>query len=420
MSRPDYRANGPSEQHDIDDEIDLFELLETLLARWKLIASAMIFGAALSFGSWMTLTPYQGSVTLFDKPTYSSTTDGSTTDGPTTDGPTTDGSTTDGSELGLLDYLSWREIQPKLRIKAQQAVNNGNALKSDLAIALAPLTSEKELHNTLVPTYAGNSKSLKALGDVKNINSGDILSLQITSSAKTKEALLTTQKIQATFVREVVLEHSYSKWLDDLSISVRRDEIRLPLTIAGNQLALKRIAEDIQTLSALRKASTNLDQIAPTQVLDPKGNNAKYLPVSVQLMALEADAQNFRRQIREAKERIHALTLRKQVIEKAASMTKSGVHEKVTQIDALLARLSQSVAAGNSIETLEVLNMRKAIVALANAEAYGLTIGNPSKPERSQELILIIALALLAAGFLAILWVLISAGWRKHQIDRAI
>ena len=264
MSAPEPNLNAYPEQ---EYAIDFAQILEFLSTNFQKLVVAGFVGAALGGGGWAVLAPYKAESVV------------------TNTGAFNKGTFNNGSAL---TFLSWRALQKNLPILASELLE-GHKIPAEQEPVYRQLSDTKWFAKHVTPTYSltkGDTKDLQESGG------NNILYLVISVSGSSKERAESTASLVTNFVKGGSafltikdLVNSYESRLLNIDADIQKK-------ILDAEFELKFMRQRADNLEALRQRFPSNVAGGSQQVMDLKDSNAKFMPISVQLVAINTDINN--------------------------------------------------------------------------------------------------------------------------------
>ena len=349
--------SDPSKWNDsgeAETEISLADIVEFIQETWKQLVLAGIVGAVLGFGGWYFLGSYKaGLILLNNTNTYG------------------------------LDLVAWRTLYKSLPNLAEKIAAQDNLPAERKAIYGAMSDPQWWIKNVSL-SYSISKEDAKNLAISKDLDSAatKILSFTIFTDGLSKESSLNNSRIAAEFFRTggayLQLKSLINSYEGENSTVA---EIRNQLT--QTQVNQNYYRERIKTLEDLLKRFPNRGTIN-TQLLDPRENSSKYLPVENQLIAANNDLNNSKELSARLNDRLARIVMVKQFLEQAVPLVDS-------QTDGILltksflnieAKLRSNLSAGDLIGQFVLDQLRSQLVETESRFFKGLETSTVSTTKK--------------------------------------
>lgn len=263
--------NQQTSDNDQDDDsgITLGQMAEFLYENWKKAVVGAVAGAAIGVGGWSALATYKAESVLVN------------------------GSGT--ANNGALSFMSWRGLQKNLPILAAQMVETKQVAPEQLT-QYGKLSSAAWWQKNVVPTYSLTKTDTKDLAtiskDLQDSGGTNILNLVVTSTGSSREAAALGVEITTRFIREGSAYLSIKNLVNGYESQVLNTDAELQKKILDAEVELKFMRERAKNLESLRQRFPANAATNSQQVVDLKDSNAKYMPISTQLVAVNTDINN--------------------------------------------------------------------------------------------------------------------------------
>jgi hypothetical protein len=233
-------------------------------------------------------------------------------------------------------------------------------------------------------SYAISKEDAKNLAISKDLDSAatKILSFTIFTDGLSKESSLNNSRIAAEFFRTggayLQLKSLINSYQGETSTVA---EIRNQLT--QTQVNQNYYRERIKALEDLLKRFPNRGAIN-TQLLDPRENSSKYLPVENQLIAVNNDLNNSKELIARLNDRLARIVIVKQFLEQAVPLVdsqKDGILLTKSFLN-IEAKLRSNLSAGDLIGQLVLDQLRSQLVETESRFFKGLETSTVSTTKK--------------------------------------
>lgn len=242
---------------DAEDGISLMDIILFFQEWWKAIVIAALIGGCLGLGGWFALPGYKAEAILLNNGR-------------------------------AIDFLSWRTLQKNLPILAAQLKENN---PSDTA--WSDLESASWWQKNVVPTYSLSKADTKELAgisqELQNNEGQSILSLTITIKGNSREQSLKRLDATTAFIREGSAYLLLKKQINSYESKIMNNDVDLQKKITDAEVELKYLRERAKKIEAMRQNFPANVAVNTQQVVDLKDSNAKFMPISTQLVAVNTD-----------------------------------------------------------------------------------------------------------------------------------
>jgi hypothetical protein len=361
------------------DELNLEDVFNFLYDHWKRLVIAALVGACLGLGGWFGFVSYKAESVLINN--------------------------------GAFSFMSWRGLQKNLPILASQIVET-QQLTSEQEKQYRRLADAAFFQKNVVPTYsltkadtkdiASISKELQEEGGTK------ILNLVMTATGSTKEVAESNVDLAIRFIKEGSAYLAIKNLINGYETKVLINDAEFQKKIIDAEVDLKFMSERAKNLELLRQRFPANVGVGSNQIVDVKDSNAKYMPISTQLVAINTDINNTLESLQRTRNGLLQSKFLRDFVTQAKPVVSAGSNG-LALVDALLKieiDLRQTVKA-DDINGLQILNDIEAdLVTMRTHFTKGLEsdiLPQLTKPSP----ILFIAGGLFVGAFLQLLFVLI-------------
>lgn len=245
---------------DNDDAISLADIIVFIQDWWKTIVIAALVGGCVGFGGWALLVKYKAESIMINH--------------------------------GALTFMSWRGLQKNLPILAAQMISN-KQVKSEENEQFRNLANAKWWEKNVVPTYSLTKNDTKDLAtiskELQDSGATNILNLVVTTSGSNKKIAETNAEITTTFIKQGAAYLQVKNLINGYEANVLNTDAELQKKITDAEVDLKFMRERSKNLEALRQRYPANAAVNSGQVIDLKDSNAKFMPISTQLVAINTD-----------------------------------------------------------------------------------------------------------------------------------
>ena len=254
---------NPMEIDQDDDGISLAQVVDFFSENWKRAVAGAVAGAVIGVGGWSVLATYKAESVLINN--------------------------------GALSFMSWRGLQKNLPLLAGQMVETKQADQDQLS-QYGRLSSAAWWQKNVVPTYSLTKTDTKDLAtiskDLQESGGTNILNLVVTATGASKEAALANVDVTTRFIKQGSAYLSIKNLVNGYESQVLNTDADLQKKILDAEVDLKFMRERAKNLEALRQRFPANAAVGSQQIVDLKDSNAKYMPISTQLVAINTDINN--------------------------------------------------------------------------------------------------------------------------------
>lgn len=264
--------NPADTYQDEDDGISLAQVVDFLSENWKRALAGAVAGVVIGVGGWSVLATYKAESVLVNGSGVGN-----------------------NANNGALSFMSWRGLQKNLPILAAQMVEMKQAAPDQLS-QYGRLSSAAWWQKNVVPTYSLTKTDTKDLAtiskDLQDSGGTNILNLVVTATGSSRESASASAEITTRFIREGSAYLSIKNLVNGYESQVLNTDADLQKKILDAEVDLKFMRERAKNLEALRQRFPANAALGSQQVVDLKDSNAKYMPISTQLVAVNTDINN--------------------------------------------------------------------------------------------------------------------------------
>lgn len=246
-----------------DEGISLIDAVKLIADNWKRIVIGAVVGALVGVIGWLFLATYKAESVIVND--------------------------------GAINFLSWRNLQKSLPLLASQLIAD-NQVSPDQEKIYRTMADAKWWIKNVQPTYSltkADIKDLATIGKELQENGGaNILNLIVTTSASSKETAEANIDVTTQFIKSGSAYLSIKNIIKGYESQILNSDANLQKQIADAERDLKYMRERAKNLESLRQRFPQNVTATTQQVVDAKDSNAKYMPISTQLVAINTDINN--------------------------------------------------------------------------------------------------------------------------------
>ncbi len=411
-----------TEHNEYDDEIDLLALLGFLVDNAWRIALGGAIGVCLAVACWFGLVQYQAQIILVNQGTSNQ---GTSNQGTSNQGTSNQGTSNQGtSNQGAISFIGWKTLSKSLPSLAEQWLDKNKVAPPDQA-QFKRMSQDRWWQQNVKPTLSlskADTKELAAMSKQMTESGGDnILNFVITAKSGTQQEAAANASIAVRFMQQGVAYLSLQTLVSGYETTVLNTGPDLAKRIVQTRIELKYQQERARNLERLRDRFPGNTGVVNQQVVDLTDSNAKYMPISTQLVAVQTEINTNLEQLERMKDQL----ARTQVLEAFVAQAKPLVAQEFNGLalaDQLLAieKTLRGQADPQDINTLQALNALLAdIVTQKTFFSKGLEVRLAPTVEKASGVIAPAALGLVLGLLLAIAtaaWPLLRAKLRPAVV----
>lgn len=371
--------------------ISLFDVVNFIRTEWKTIGIAAILGATIGAGGSNFLTKYKSESVLINN--------------------------------GALTFISWRGFQQNLPLYAAQLIETKRVKEEEIE-QYRQMSDAKWWQKNVVPTYSltkADTKDLATISkDLQDTGGTTILNFVITAKGNSKELAERNVATTAHFIKQGSAYLTIKNLINDYESKVLSTDSDLQRKILDSQIELKFMRDRAKNLEALRSRFPANAVVGSQQVVDLKDSNAKFMPISTQIVAVNSDINNTTEMLQRMQDQLSQIkTLRNFVSESLPIV--EGQTDGLALAESLLeleGKMRKNILPDdvNGIQTLN--NIQATLVAIHTNFSKGLDI-NLTPMVTKDGPIKSIAIGFIVGGILAALFSLVRKGFTRLNMSQS-
>lgn len=255
-----------TDNNGMDDEatISLGQVIEFLSDEWKRLAAGAAVGLVVGVGGWSVLSSYKAEQILVN---------------------------TKVSGEGAINFLTWRSFQQSLPLLAAQLLEQKKIMPADEA-QYSTMSSSQWWVKNVVPTFSiskADTKDLASVSKALQDEASTILNLVVTTKGSSKEDALAHVTTATAFIKQGSAYLSIKNLVQGWDYQILNTEAALSKKITDTEVDLRYLRQRAANLEAMRQRFPQNVSVSTQQLVDLKESSAKYMPISTQLVAVNAD-----------------------------------------------------------------------------------------------------------------------------------
>lgn len=286
--------------------VDLGRVVEFLLEHWKNAALGAVVGAVIGMGGWSVLATYKAEAVIINN--------------------------------GALSFMSWRGFQKNLPLLASQMLETKH-VKPEEVSQFNRLSQPNWWQKNVVPTYSLTKSDTKDLAtiskDLQEAGGTNILNLVVTATGSSKESAEANVELTIRFVREGLAYLSVKNLVNGYEAQVLNFDADLQKKILDAEVELKFMRERAKNLETLRQRFPANAAVGGQQIVDLKDSNAKFMPISTQLVAINTDINNTVESLQRMRDQLAQMQVLRAFVESAVPLVAKDSNG-LALVDALL------------------------------------------------------------------------------------
>ena len=268
-----------AEQQLIEDEqeISINDIISFFLTHWKLLLIGATSGLVIAFGAAAMSGQYEAEATLINRSSANSSSANSSS------------ANSSSANSSSIDYFMWKSLKRNLPILAAKVAEQDGNSESFLKV----LSSEKWWDKNVVPTFAFTKDDAKdVMGMSKEMQDAEATKIKnfvVKATGSSKEDALKNLSVATSFLRggsaylalkDVIANYQLELVISGPEIENKLSSLKIELIYLANQMA---------DLELLRKKFPGNTTSIITQTTGTGETEAKYLPITMQLIAINKD-----------------------------------------------------------------------------------------------------------------------------------
>lgn len=276
---------------DAEDEINLLEILQFFISHIRTLGLGAFGGLLLAVVGWFGLVQYKAELTLVNQ--------------------------------GAISFIDWKSLSKSLPQLADQMIAGGQVNAADSEQYKA-MRSPQWWSGNVKPTFSlskADTKELAAMSKQMTEAGGDrILSFALTAKAGSREQAQANVEVAARFMQQGGSYLEIQSLINGYETRLLTAGSELASRISKVQVELKYQQERVRNLERLRERFPGNTASVSQQVVDVSDANAKFMPISTQLVAVKTDINNNEEQLRRMQDELERLNLIQDFVAKARPM----------------------------------------------------------------------------------------------------
>jgi hypothetical protein len=388
---------SPSPSPDDEWSIDLLDIVNFLVAQWKQLLMGGLAGLLLALASWFGLGQYSAETVLINNQVE--------------------------AQSKAIDLIGWRAMTRSLPGLASQLVSEGH-VSADQESQMQRMSYTDWWAKNVKPTFSlskADTKELAALSkQMQEAGGADILNLVILTTGKTQQEAAARGQVATDFITQGSAYLSVKETISGYESKVLTVNSNLQKKITDTEIELNFLRQRAQDLEVLRQRFPGNTPVANQQLVDLKDTNAKFMPISTQIVAVQSDINATLEQLQRMRDQLAQSELMRSFVQKAQQQT-GQQHNGFVLIDALLKITTElrSTAKPDDLNAQVVLsNMEADLVKTRTFYSKGLEV-RLAPTVKSPSLAMPLALGLMAGTLLMLVFLLLRSGLANLRAKKA-
>ena len=253
-----------------ESEISLSDIVDFLQESWKKLAIAAFAGALLGLAGWFFLGSYKAEIVLINS--------------------------------GGTDLVGWRYLQKSLPNLADQIIDEGGVPQGQESL-YRTLSSADWWQKNALANYGMSKADTKDLASVAGLEAAgtSIVSITLTAGGSTRAKAIDNTRGAKNFLLQGASYLAIKSFLSGQESQLISVDTDLAKKINNAQVELAYQQKRLKSLEALAKRFPD-EQKTISQVVDLKDSGAKYMPLSIQIIAANTDINSSKESLERLKD----------------------------------------------------------------------------------------------------------------------
>lgn len=345
--------NNPNSDDLMDNDewaFSLADVVDFLQGAWKLLLGGALAGLLVAGLGWLAVGKYTAESVMVNNPLAGDTV------------------LLDGKKVieqkRAVDLISWRGLTQSLPNLAGELLDKGVVPDSDRA-QIGAMSSPAWWGASVKPTFSLSKADAKELAviskQMQETGSADILNLVVKTRGSSETAAAANAKVATDFIMQGGAFLSVRETVNRYESQVLTVESEMRKKIADSEVELKFMRERAQRLEDLRTRFPANVVVGSQLVVDLKDSNAKYMPISTQIVAAQSDINAAQEELARMRDKLAQSALLRSFVAKAQEET-GKLYNGFALIDQLLAIVDglRKAANADDVNAQLVLNTLQA------------------------------------------------------------
>lgn len=323
-----------------------------------------------------------------------------------------------------IDLISWRSLSQSLPNLAGELLGTGAVPETDRG-QMGAMSSPAWWGASVKPTFSLSKADAKQLAviskEMQESGSADILNLVVKTRGSSEAAAAANAKVATDFIMQGGAYLSVRDAINRYESQVLTVDSDLQKKITDREVELRFVRERAQRLEDLRTRFPGNVVVGSQQVVDLNDSNAKFMPISTQIVAVESDINAAQEDLVRMRDKLAQSALLRSFVAKAQDQT-GKLHNGFALIDQLLAIVDElrSAASQDDVNAQLVLNTLQADLVKARTfftKGLEIRLAPSVKPPA---LALPLAGGLLLGGFAMMVFLLLRNALKALRAKQAL
>jgi hypothetical protein len=387
----------PTPQPDDEWSIDLLDIVNFLVAQWQRLLMGGLAGLLLALASWFSLGQYTAESVLINNQVESQT--------------------------KAIDLISWRSMTRSLPGLASQLVSEGQ-VGAEQTSQMERMSNSEWWAKNVKPTFSlskADTKELAALSkQMQEAGGADILNLVIQTTGKTQQEAAARGLVATNFITQGSAYLSVKETISGYESKVLTVNSNLQKKITDTEIELNFLRQRAEALEVLRQRFPANTPVANQQLVDLKDTNAKFMPISTQIVAVQSDINATLEQLQRMRDQLAQSELMRSFVQKAQQQTgqKQNGFELITALLQITSELRSTAKPDDMNAQVVLSNMEADLVKTRTFYSKGLEV-RLAPTVKAPSLAMPLALGLMAGTLLMLVFLLLRTGLANLRAKKA-
>ncbi|PUE51341.1 hypothetical protein [Limnohabitans sp. 2KL-51] len=387
----------PTPQPDDEWSIDLLDIVNFLVAQWQRLLMGGLAGLLLALASWFSLGQYTAESVLINNQVESQT--------------------------KAIDLISWRAMTRSLPGLASQLVSDGQ-VGAEQTSQMERMSNSEWWAKNVKPTFSlskADTKELAALSkQMQEAGGADILNLVIQTTGKTQQEAAARGLVATNFITQGSAYLSVKETISGYESKVLTVNSNLQKKITDTEIELNFLRQRAEALEVLRQRFPANTPVANQQLVDLKDTNAKFMPISTQIVAVQSDINATLEQLQRMRDQLAQSELMRSFVQKAQQQNgqKQNGFELITALLQITSELRSTAKPDDMNAQVVLSNMEADLVKTRTFYSKGLEV-RLTPTVKAPSLAMPLALGLMAGTLLMLVFLLLRTGLANLRAKKA-
>jgi hypothetical protein len=377
---------------DNDDSIDLLAIFDFLMQRWKQLAIGAGGGLIAAVLGWFALVNYQAQVVLVNQ--------------------------------GAISFVGWKSYTQTLPLLAGQLLQ-AQQVKPDEENQIERMTQTTWWTQNVKTTLLLSKADTKDLASVSQLmtdsGSDNIVNFIVNATAFSKDRAEQDVAIATRFMQQGVAYLSLQNMVSNYEAQVLNTESELRARITQVRIELKFLQERAKNLENLQRRFSANSAVGLQQVVDLADSNAKYMPISTQIVAAQSDINANEEQLNRMKDQLARIKITSDFVTPALPLVAKEFNglALVDQLLKIETELRKTASADDNNAQQALNTIRAQLTSTKTFFSKGLESRLAPSVRKTFGVLPAAAIGLFLGLLLALAWAVWPLVLQRHQAEPA-